>query len=147
MFHEELPFIAFGNTWGYTPFESEKRIGVVRPGFYDTVENLTNEIELEMTTFKSAEIKYLPKFSYDNVTKMITIKPGLREDGVELLPHMNREILEILGFSIFNFLYFSSFGLFVIFFTIVRTIFERLIPSSEFSFEAIILHIRLNVIS
>jgi hypothetical protein len=101
MFSKSKPYIPMVNVYGYAPFKNQRRGGVVRAGFYETVEKLCDEIEQEMTVFKD-EVKSLPEFFLDPVTKLVIIKPGVNKDGKENLPRLSKELSELLGYDTYS---------------------------------------------
>ena len=83
----------------YAPANDGVNCGYVKSGFYVTVENLIDEIEKQMSSLKDEFILKLPKFTYDNITKLVTIDPGKHTSNYLLLPRLSQEVSEMLGFD------------------------------------------------
>lgn len=92
-----VPFFSLASTIGYVPVD--KRIGVLRAGYYSSVSMIVNEINLELRGYDNANIDYLPKFYFDDaVTQLVSIKPGKNHDEEYILPYLSPELSEMLGF-------------------------------------------------
>lgn len=83
----------------YDNLEETRKCGVIKSGHYDTIDILVSEIENEILKLNHKNIEILPKFSFDNITKLITITPGKDNNGSFLLPLLNEEVSNILGFD------------------------------------------------
>lgn len=101
MFENSRPVNSYASAYGYIPLDDGDRKGILRSGYYESIEELCQEIEKEMLPF-SDNCKYLPKFIIDKVTQMVYIKPGMNKDNRLLLPRLNRELAEILGFDFYS---------------------------------------------
>jgi hypothetical protein len=86
-------------TKDYSPVDM--RLGLVRAGFYSTVEDLFEEINAEMQVHSDEgdDIVTLPKFDLDKITKLVRILPGIRKNSRRLLPVLSKEVQQLLGFD------------------------------------------------
>lgn len=100
MHQQFVPFFSLANTIGYVPMET--RIGTVRRGYYDTIQMLIQEIVIELEAWRDDKTDYMPKFYFDKVTKIISIKPGQDKEKNFILPALTEELSAMLGFDEYN---------------------------------------------
>ena len=101
MFEDFQPFISRQSAFGYIPVKDEERHGIVRSGYYESIERLCEEILNEMKPFEKY-FSSLPEFIYDDVKKLIAIKPGINKENKPTLPRLNRELAQLLGFDFYS---------------------------------------------
>ena len=98
MYSKANQFTPITTVLDYSPINGRKRKGIVRSGFYDSVQLLINEITIEMLAFKKYQ-ESLPQLFYDQLTRNVYIKPGKHKGSGSTLPFLNPDITGILGFD------------------------------------------------
>ena len=73
------------------------RLGILREGYYESVEQLIEEMNAEMDVLKKANV-IPPIIAIDPITRYVYIKPG-KDEKKTLLPDLNDEIRGIFGLT------------------------------------------------
>jgi len=84
----------------YIPKENfMERAGVLRAGYYESVEQLIDELNIEMRVIlKSEDHTKSPEIAIDPITKYVCLKPG-SDSKNSYAPNLSDEICGILGIS------------------------------------------------
>ena len=82
----------------------EHRVGTLKKGYYEDVETIVKEVNLELLQYNKKDIvKEMPSLFYDEVaTKQVYVIPGKNVNDEIILPWFDRSLRELLGFEFYD---------------------------------------------